>query len=327
MKKIILGLGFIFIAGCQSSQLKLSGPITNENQRSSQYVVPANDLDGLAGVDRKINLKITAGFPDGDGPFPVVVILHGSGNMKARDVALGQRLQAEGIAWLGVYTYDSRGLGSKPYKVRLTQANIIDQVSDAYVALNFAKTHPLLDHQRAALTGFSLGGLSAALAATSWAEQFSNSDFKYFLNQYGPCILFSQNVKNGVNLDHMWGRHDAQTPEDLCREMSDHLVSRGAVSNVTYQESAAHGWFSAKESESPYSFMRCKVAIDGESVTLVSTNPSAKKELTGATIEQPSDLKLIKLAYGGCYEDTPYINRPDPSAEDATVRALSEALK
>ena len=327
MKSVLLSLSFIFLAGCQSSQLKPTGPITSENQRSSQFVVQANDLDGLYGVNRKVNLKLTSGFPEGDGPFPVVVILHGSGNMKARDVALGKRLQAEGIAWLGVYTYDSRGLGSKPYKVRLTQANIIDQVSDAYVALNFAKTHPLLDHQRSALTGFSLGGLSTALAATTWAQQFSDVDFNYFLNQYGPCILFSESVKTDVKLDHMWGRFDAQTPEDLCREMSDHFVSRGAISEVTFHESAAHGWFSTKESESPYSFMRCKVAIDDESVMLISTNPAAKKDLSGTSIKRPSDLELIKLAYGGCYEDTSYINRPDPKAEDEAVSALSEALK
>mgnify|MGYP001038426596 CR=1 FL=1 len=327
MKGICLGFCLIFLAGCQTTQLKVSGPITSENQRSSQFVIPANDLDGLDGVNRKINLKLTAGFPDGDGPFPVVVILHGSGNMKSRDVSLGKRLQSEGIAWLGVYTYDSRGLGPKPYKVRLTQANIVDQVSDAYAALNFAETHPLLDHQRSALTGFSLGGLSTALAATTWAEQFGDVDFKYFLNQYGPCILFSENVKSDVKLDHMWGRFDAQTPENLCREMSDHLVSRGAISKVTFHENAAHGWFSANESESPYSFMHCKVAIDGESTTMISTNPRATNALTGVSIKRPSDLELIKLAYGGCYEDTPYINRPDLQAEDEAVKALSEALK
>lgn len=328
MKRFLFAIACFFpLIGCQTTQVKLTGPITEENARFGEFVIPANDLDGLKSDGKNINLKLTAGFPDGNGPFPVVVILHGSGNMKDRDLALGKRLEAQGIAWLGVYTYDSRGLASKPYKVRLAKANIVDQVSDAYAALNFAKTHPLLDHQRAALTGFSLGGLSAVLAATSWAERFGETDFNYFLNQYGPCILFSDEVKSDVKIDHMWGRFDAQTPEELCKQMSDHLVSRGAVSEVSYHESAAHGWFSSRESQSPYSFMRCKVAIDGDTAKVISTNSSAKTNLAGVTVKRPSDVELIKLTYGSCYEATPYINRPDKLAEDVAVRKLAGALK
>jgi dienelactone hydrolase len=110
-------------------------------------------------------LPATLDVPTGAGPFPAVVLVHGSGpndrdetilgNKPFRDLALG--LASRGIA---VLRYDKR---TKVYPARL--AGMADftvkqeVVEDALVAVNTLRAQPRIDPARVFVLGHSLGGM------------------------------------------------------------------------------------------------------------------------------------------------------------------------
>ncbi|MGO8948362.1 MAG: alpha/beta fold hydrolase [Ktedonobacterales bacterium] len=110
----------------------------------------------------------TLSLPQGDGPFPAVVLVHGSGpldrdetippNKPFRDLAWG--LASQGIA---VLRYDKR---TKVYPARLESMEDTltvkeEVIDDALAAAALLRSQPELDAQRIFLLGHSLGGFLA----------------------------------------------------------------------------------------------------------------------------------------------------------------------
>lgn len=110
-------------------------------------------------------LKGTLTVPHGPGPFPGVVLVHGSGpndrdatiaaNKPFRDLAEG--LGSRGVA---VLRYDKRTF---QYRHQAGQAISIDEevVLDAIVAVTLLKARPEIDPDRVFVLGHSLGALLA----------------------------------------------------------------------------------------------------------------------------------------------------------------------
>jgi uncharacterized protein len=104
----------------------------------------------------------TLAMPAGTGPFPAVVLVHGSGP-NDRDASVGSNKifkdLAEGLASAGiaVVRYDKRTFA---YGDRLTNAITIDDevVHDAIAATRVLAAHPKVDPQRVFVVGHSLGG-------------------------------------------------------------------------------------------------------------------------------------------------------------------------
>ena len=107
----------------------------------------------------------TLTVPVGAGPFPVVVLVHGSGpndrdetvgaNKPFKDLALG--LASRGVA---VLRYDKR---TKVYPAKMAALATLtvkeEAVDDAVAALAFVRTQPRIDPARVFLLGHSLGGM------------------------------------------------------------------------------------------------------------------------------------------------------------------------
>lgn len=107
-------------------------------------------------------------YPAGEGPFPMVVMVHGSGpldrdetigpNHPFRDIALG--LARCGVASL---RYDKR---TYAYPASAKAISIYDEtIDDALTALRMAFADPKADTARIVLLGHSLGGTLAPLIA------------------------------------------------------------------------------------------------------------------------------------------------------------------
>lgn len=106
--------------------------------------------------------------PKGAGPWPAVVLVHGSGpNSRDEEIfghkvflVLADHLARQGIA---VLRYDKRGIGGSTgaYKTATT----LDFAADAQAALAFLRTRPDVDARRIGMVGHSEGGLIAPIVA------------------------------------------------------------------------------------------------------------------------------------------------------------------
>jgi dienelactone hydrolase len=100
-------------------------------------------------------------MPEGTGPFPAVVLVHGSGEDAATQFFYsGDFLAANGVATL---IFDKRGTGSSEGRFTFD----FDQLArDAIAAVETLADHPMVDTDRIGLCGYSQGGWIAPLAAS-----------------------------------------------------------------------------------------------------------------------------------------------------------------
>jgi hypothetical protein len=120
-----------------------------------------------------IRLAGTLTVPAGQGPFPLVVMITGSGPQNRDEEILGFRvfqviadhLTRQGFA---VYRYDDRGVGGSTGST--AAATTPDFASDAIAALASLKTRADIDAKRMGVLGHSEGATAAAIAASRSAD-------------------------------------------------------------------------------------------------------------------------------------------------------------
>ncbi len=122
----------------------------------------------FANTGAGIELAGTLTLPQGKGPFPAVVLVHGSGpNLRDEEIfghklflVLADHLSRQGIA---VLRYDKRGLGASSGNYQ--GATTFDFAADAAAAVNYLRTRPDIKLHQIGMIGHSEGGLIAPLAA------------------------------------------------------------------------------------------------------------------------------------------------------------------
>ncbi|MGH9743648.1 MAG: alpha/beta hydrolase family protein, partial [Candidatus Acidiferrum sp.] len=112
----------------------------------------------------------TLSVPRGNGPFPAIVLISGTGhNTRDEDVwghkvflVLADAMSRQGIA---VLRYDKRGVGGSTGDY--DAATTADFTSDAEAAVVWLKTQPEIDPQRVGVLGHSEGGVIAPAVAAA----------------------------------------------------------------------------------------------------------------------------------------------------------------
>lgn len=106
-------------------------------------------------------LYLDAAIPEGPGPFPAAIIVHGGGwvrgNRRTDVTPLFHPLTHAGIAWFSI-----------DYRLAADMAHFGAAIADVKNAIRFVKTHAenyRIDPERIALIGESAGGQLAAMAA------------------------------------------------------------------------------------------------------------------------------------------------------------------
>jgi pimeloyl-ACP methyl ester carboxylesterase len=116
-----------------------------------------------------VRLAGTLTLPEGDGPFPAVVLISGSGPQDRDEFLLGHRpflvladhLTRRGVA---VLRYDDRGVGKSTGDY--AKAAIQDFRRDAAAAFAYLQSRREIDPRRIGLCGHSEGGLIAPMVAS-----------------------------------------------------------------------------------------------------------------------------------------------------------------
>lgn len=132
------------------------------------WSVPADAARAqTAGADQGGGANYELLTPQGGGPFPAVVVMHGCDGINANTRAWAHRLVGWGYAALIVDSFRSRGLSNVCNRGAMLPASV--RAGDAIAAKNYLKSLPNIAKGRIGLIGFSHGGWAALAAASSFS--------------------------------------------------------------------------------------------------------------------------------------------------------------
>ena len=181
--------------------------------------------------------------PDGAGPFPAVVGLHGCAGMSG---TTKQKLVGELVSWgyvvLLVDSFATRGIDHDCFKGILA----IGRISDALGALAFLAGQTFVDPQRVAAVGFSKGGWTALLVSES-SDLFklfvrpSNLKFRAAVAFNPPCREVG--ARPLIPTLILIGTLDEWTPAADCSEKIDTLGTDGVPIDLVVYPNVHHGFY------------------------------------------------------------------------------------
>ena len=182
--------------------------------------------------------------PDGAGPFPAVVGLHGCAGMHD---TTKQRLADELVAWgyviLLVDSYTTRGIDHACTSSAF--ATFLLRRPDAYGALIFLGRQSFVDPHRVAVVGFSAGArVTLSVAETNSFEQFAPPDnlrFRAAAAFYPPCKAAW--APPGIPTLIFIGALDDWTPAADCSDKIAGWGKDGPPIELVVYPGAHHGFF------------------------------------------------------------------------------------
>jgi pimeloyl-ACP methyl ester carboxylesterase len=142
--------------------------------------------------------------PVGPGPFPAVVVVHGSGASGRTDAYYhfwGNYLAARGIA---VLLYDKRGVGASSGDFE--SATFDDLAGDALAGVAALRTRPAVDPRRIGLLGISQGGWIAPLAASR------STAVSFLILDVGPAVSVGEQELDRVRNEML---DDGASPAEI----------------------------------------------------------------------------------------------------------------
>jgi dienelactone hydrolase len=182
--------------------------------------------------------------PDGPGPFPAVVGLHGCAGMhEATKQRLADQLVGRGYVVLLVDSYATRGIEHACTSSAF--ATFLKRRPDAYGALVFLGSQSFVDRQRVAVVGFSSGGwLTLSVAETNPFEMFvpeSNLRFRAAAAFNPPCQRAG--TRPGIPTLILIGALDDWTPAADCSNKVAGWGNDGPPVELVIYPGAYHGFY------------------------------------------------------------------------------------
>lgn len=159
--------------------------------------------------------------PDGDGPFPAIVVLHGSnGRALISERITAARFISWGYVYLAVDSFGSRSESRIGDYAQFRQASA-DVEMDALGALEFLATKPFINADHVGVLGFSFGGGEALqVVSTDGPREIVRHQFKAAIAYYpSPCAA-ARSVAAPTLI--LVGELDDAAPASVCRGVLAH---------------------------------------------------------------------------------------------------------
>jgi dienelactone hydrolase len=194
--------------------------------------------EGPKGV-RGDRLRGLLAKPEGDGPFPAIVGLHGcSGLPEAVIQPASEGAVSRGYVMLLVDSFTTRGIDHTCTPDRYAAADIFTRTRDAYGALLFLARQPFVDAHHVAVAGASQGGMvTLSVTEARSIELFvnpSNLGFRAAIALYPGCGVIG--ARPSIPTLILVGDLDDWTPARDCERALAHWGNAGApIELVTYR--------------------------------------------------------------------------------------------
>jgi dienelactone hydrolase len=161
--------------------------------------------------------------PSGAGPFPAIVLLHGCGGYSGRF----RRDWPAYLNELGYLTFTIDSFGPRGFRkcnrelfgIRNTDRGQRDRylARDAYGALDFLATVPIVDKRRVAVMGFSFGAITVNYLAGRQLRDPGARDFRAAIGFYGHCYRLAAPANMTpllllIGSEDKWLRDDPRGP-------------------------------------------------------------------------------------------------------------------
>ena len=189
--------------------------------------------------------------PEGNGPFPAVVVLHGCAGIDDHFKAWAEQLKKWGYVALMVDSFGPRGVGrvcGKSFRV-----SALERAADAYGAAIYLKQLSYVDSENIGLLGFSHGGWTGMRAV--------QKNFMYSVNMetmpFKAAVLFYPSCNSRQHQDIaiptliLIGSKDDWTPSSKCVEL-DKWVAHPEMLELVVYEGAYHDFDRQKKGYRTY---------------------------------------------------------------------------
>jgi dienelactone hydrolase len=188
--------------------------------------------------------------PDGAGPFPAVIALHGCGGLVAHAEAIqpryrdwAEQLLKAGNAVLLPDSYGSRELGPQ-CRVNVKERRVLarrERVADILAARQWLVQQPWVSHDRIGLVGWANGASAVLWAVRPQLPSRADPDFRSAIAFYPDCRLssglgWSARVPTLVLI----GANDDLSSPAACRQMIDNARGRSALARIVVYPGAYH---------------------------------------------------------------------------------------
>jgi dienelactone hydrolase len=187
---------------------------------STDVEIPPQVVPGSRMPDKPI--PATYWVPDGQGPFPAMILLHGCAGPLISDLDWVRRLNGWGYAVIEPSSFVPRGVyGGICEPSRLPRVNQRDRAGDVISTALWLRTRPEIDGARIGVIGFSHGGSTASRVTQREYEQEYPHLLRASIDYYGGCS--NPATKGTVPLLVLTGEDDTWVPARICRTFGNSL--------------------------------------------------------------------------------------------------------
>jgi dienelactone hydrolase len=188
--------------------------------------------------------------PEGSGPFPAVVALHGcgglfdkQGNLKARESAWGQLLTSNGYAVLFPDSFGPRGVSSDCEGARVRAW--AERSFDAYGALRYLQAQPYIIGDHIGLMGWSHGGATTMFVVAprnvARPTDLPEGDFRAAVAFYPAwCGFLGNDWTPKIPLLLEIGLQDDSISPKPCVDKVTSAIERGSPAQIKTYDDAVH---------------------------------------------------------------------------------------
>jgi len=179
--------------------------------------------------------------PEGDGPYPAIVLIHEWWGLNENMVAMSELLVKEGYAVLAVDAYRGRLATTIPGALQLfLTTDHINIRSDIDDAMTWLSKNPLVQQDRIGVIGFCFGGREAlelgrrfpdiaAMVSLYGGDMTTDSRDMGFLGDNGPILA-------------IYGEDDSRIPVELVKRFESAMNVAGIENTVSIYPGAGHAF-------------------------------------------------------------------------------------